>query len=441
MKRSALFLAGFVALTLFARAASATALILTVHDTINPFTESYIVRGLKEAQQRNSELVVILLDTPGGLMDSMRGIVQEIMATPTPVVVYIYPPGAHGGSAGAFILMSADVAAMAPGTTVGSAHPVGLGPTGPSEPAEPAMPGQPEQKPPEDVMGKKIAEDAAALIRSMAARHHRNGDVAQKFVFESISVTEQEALSQHVIDLLARDTPDLLAQLDGRVIEKNERKITLKTKNLLTLDLPMTPYESFFSNLANPNLIYLLFTIGLAALTYEFFHPGTYYPGVIGLLCLALALVAVQALPVNYGAMLLIAAGIIMFIVELKSPTHGFFGVAGVVSFVVGSFLMFGGSEARVSPWTIWTVAAILFGFLGLAVTVAVRAARRKSIIGIEDLKGKGGEVTVALNPEGQVFIEGENWRAETESGPLQVGERVVVIRLEGLKLFVRRKG
>jgi len=396
---------------------------LTVRDTINPFTSSYIRRGLKFAQENHCEAVLLLLDTPGGLMDAMRDIVQDILASEVPVVVYVFPSGGHAGSAGAFILMSADVAAMAPGTSVGSAHPVSIG-------VEP-MPAE---------MAKKAAEDAAALMRTLANRRGRDAVLAEKFVKESISLTETEARENELIDFIARDPQELLDQMDGFTFLKANREIVLHTKGKPVEKFPPNLYEQFFSHFANPNVVYILLLIGLYGVIYEIIHPGSYYPGIIGAIALIFAFIAVQNLPVRYGAIALIALGVILFVAEIKMPTHGILGVLGTIAFLVGSFLLFGSPEYQVDWGVILGGAVVVLGFLFIAVRAGILAHLQTPFVGAENLLGKTGEVVRDLSPDGLVFLEGENWRAVSDGTPIQKGESVLVVGKEGMVLRVRRK-
>lgn len=403
-----------------------TVVLMTVKDSINPFTARYIERGIREAEKRGAALAVVTLDTPGGLMDSMRDIVQTILNARLPVAVYVAPAGANAGSAGAFITMAADIAAMAPGTTIGSAHPVAL-PTG----------GSPSETP-DDTMMKKVTENAAAFIRTIAEQKGRNAELAQKMVTESISLSEKEALKQKVVDFVAPDLKDLLAQLDGKTINKGDTTYLLQgLKGATIIEVPMSPYERVFSRISHPGILYILFLAGISALLYGVAHPDQVYPLVIGLILLVMAVVALQSLPIRYGAVALIVIGIALIIAEIKVAGHGALGVLGAASFLVGSFMFGSTPEFQVPTWVILALGGPLLFLLGLAVYLIAQTFKRPPFVGsIEAIRGHRAHVVKELAPEGLVELEGEIWRARS-STVLPVGTVVRITGKEGMVLTV----
>ncbi|MHA2616908.1 MAG: NfeD family protein [bacterium JZ-2024 1] len=416
----------FFLLFLFSAGASIpdeeTIYVLQVQDSINPFTSLYIRRGLALGQKNRATMVVILLDTPGGLVTTTRELIQKILDARVPVVIFIYPPGAHAGSAGAFLLMAADVAVMAPSTTVGSATPVSIG-------------GVEGGSVPETLL-KKATEDAAALMRSLAEKKNRNVQVAERFVTEAISLTETQALEQKIIDFIAEDTPDLLQKLHGHQIVKNGQTFVLETQGKKVKEIPMTARETFFSTISHPTVAYILLLIGMWGILYEFLHPGQYYPGILGAISLVLAFVALQNLPFSWGAIVLMVIGLLLIVAEIKTPGFGFLGIAGAGAFLIGSYLMFP-SPFQV-PWEIiLTIGGIFIGFLLIVVPFVVRAHLRRPFVGKESLLEKIGEVVRDLTPEGQVLVEGELWKAFSLTGPVERGKKVLIRKVEGMKVLV----
>ncbi|MFN4182236.1 MAG: NfeD family protein [bacterium] len=399
-----------------------TIYVLQVQDSINPFTSMYIQRGLALGQKTRATMVVVLLDTPGGLVTTTRELIQKMLDARVPVVIYIYPPGAHAGSAGAFLLMAADVAAMAPSTTVGSATPVSIG----------GVEGEPV---PETLM-KKATEDAAALMRSLAEKKNRNVQVAERFVTEAISLTETQALEQKIIELIAENTKDLLQKLHGRHIIKNNQTFILETQGKKVKEIPMTARETFFSTIAHPTIAYILLLIGMWGILYEFLHPGQYYPGILGVICLVLAFVALQNLPFSWGGIALMLSGLLLIVAEIKTPGFGFLGLAGSGAFLIGSYLMFP-SPFQV-PWEIiLTLGGIFIAFLLIVVPFIVLAHLRRPFVGKESLQEKLGEVVRDLTPEGQILVEGELWKALSLGGPVEKGKKVLIRKVEGMKVLV----
>lgn len=403
--------------------------VMTIKGTINPVLVDYVKRGIEQAEDEGARALIIQLDTPGGLDTAMRDIVQYIVNSYVPVVVYVSPSGARAASAGVFITMAAHVAAMAPNTAIGAAHPVSIG-----EEGEQAM---------SETMEDKVVNDSAAYIRSIAEAHGRNMEWAEKAVRESVSATEREALELNVIDIVAADIDSLIAQLDGRQVTLiNNQQIILHTSGVPIKEAPMKAIEKFLYTIADPNIAYLLLSIATLGIMAEIFNPGLIFPGVIGGISLLLAFYSLGVLPVNYAGILLILLAIGLFIGEVLSTSFGIFTAGGIVALVAGSLILFKGSSPlfRVSPWLIAAVTIVLAGAFTFIVQRAVTIHRKQAKTGREELIGKTATVKVALKPEGMVFYKGERWDAISESGEIKEGEEVVIKRMDGLKLYVTKK-
>ena len=398
-------------------------LVLQLEEAITPLTAQKLASALEEAEALKAEALVIELDTPGGLVTTTRKIVKMILAAEVPVVVFVYPPGAQAASAGTFITLAAHVAAMAPGTNIGAAHPVTMG-----------------QKMDEE-MAKKVENDLAAWARSLAKLRGRNADWAEKAVRESVSLTAEEALKLGVIDLLARDLPDLLRQLDGRKVKLHDRTVVLHTREAEVIRLKEDLRSRILRLITNPNIAYILLMLGLAGLYFELSHPGAILPGVVGALCLILAFYAMHLLPVNYAGLLLILLSGVLFFLEIKITSYGLLGLAGLVSLVLGSLMLFGHNpEAlRVSYQVLLPVLITVGLFLCVVTYLAAKAVLRKPTTGPEGLIGERGEALTDIGPKGgQVFVHGEIWQAVSEE-EIPKGSEVVVEAVEGLKLRVKR--
>ena len=397
---------------------------ITVDDTIQPISYEYIDRALTHAKDTHAEAVLIDINTPGGLVDSTRDIIQKILASPVPVIVYVTPTGARAASAGFFILESADVAAMAPGTNTGAAHPVTLG----GEKVE-------------DTMKTKLENDAAAFMRSFVGPRGRNVQLAESAVRESKSWTDQEALQQHLIDIVASDQVDLLHQLDGRKVKRFDGKeVTLHLENQPVEELPMTVRQRILDFLLDPNIAFLVLAIGALALYAEFNHPGAVVPGVVGVVFILLALFALNLLPTRYAALTLIIGAFALFVLEAKFATHGVLGIGGIVLLTLGGLLLVDGPipEMRVHLWTSLAISIPLGLITIFLMTIAIKARRNKVVTGAQGLLGAIGEARTEIDPEGKVFVMGELWNAHARS-PVRMGEHVVVRKVQGLELEVER--
>lgn len=403
---------------------AATVRVLGVRSAVNPVTVSFIKRNLAAAAVGGEALVLVEMDTPGGLDTAMREIVKEVMASPVPVAVFVAPSGARAASAGAVIALAADICAMAPGTNIGAAHPVSLG----------------EKQ--DKVMEEKVLNDAEAYVEGIAVRRGRNAAVAKRMVRESLSMPADNALEAKLIDLMAADRAELLKKLDGWRISRGERTEILATAGATVREEAMGTRERILDSIGNPNVAYILLMIGFLGIFFELSNPGVILPGVIGGISLILAFFALQTLPVNYAGVLLILLALILFIAEIKIVSGGMLTVGGVVSMILGSILLFESPAPylRVS-WQVIAVTVIaVSAFSIFAVTMAVRAHRRKPTTGVEGIVGETGKALTAVAPEGRVFIHGEYWDAWSDE-PVAEGERVTVVAVEGMRVKVEKAG
>jgi membrane-bound serine protease (ClpP class) len=397
---------------------------------IHPIAAEFFDEVLAHADTSGARATVFVLRTPGGLLDSTRTMVSRMIAARAPVVVYIAPSGSRAASAGFIITLAADVAAMAPGTHVGAAHPVQSNGQGPSDP----------------VMNEKVAEDTAAYVRTLAASRQRNVALAAEAVLHSKAFTEQEALTAEppLIDLVAHDLDDLLKQLDGRRVKRFDgREVTLDTKGAALQRIEMTRRQQFLSTIAHPQIAYLLLSLGMLGLVVELWNPGAIAPGVVGGISLLLALFAFQVIPVNVTGILLIVLGVSLLLLEIKVPSFGVLGIGGVISLMVGSVMIT--SEVpgvRVSYGVIVPVALAFSGILLFLGRLALAAQRLRPVTGMEGLLGHEGRVVAALGPEaaGQIAVRGELWRAVSRT-PVSAGATVRIIAVDGLTLIVEPDG
>jgi membrane-bound serine protease (ClpP class) len=395
-----------------------------VDDTIQPITAEYIDRAIEHARQTNADALLIELSTPGGLLESTRSIIEKILSSPVPVIVYVAPSGARAASAGFFILESADVAAMAPGTNTGAAHPVTLG-----------------GEKMDDTMKQKVENDSAAFMRSFVGPRGRNVALAETAVRESKSWTDQEALQQHLIDAVARDQDDLFHQLDGRTVKRFDGKqVKLHLAGDSVDDMQMTLRQRILDFLLDPNIAFLVLAVGALALYAEFNHPGAIVPGVVGVVFILLALFALNLLPTRYAAFTLIIAAFVLFALEAKFATHGVLGLGGIALLTLGGLLLVDGPipQMRVSIWTALGVSVPLGAITVFLMTIALRARHAKVVTGQQGLIGAVGEARTDIDPEGKVFIQGELWNAHAPSR-VGIGEQVVVRKVEGLELEVEK--
>ncbi|MBW2487308.1 MAG: nodulation protein NfeD [Deltaproteobacteria bacterium] len=399
-------------------AAEGDVYVVAINDAISPGVAEYINNSIEQAENEEAACLIIELDTPGGLAESMRLIIKDILGSSVPIVVFVAPRGARAASAGVMITMAADVAAMAPGTNIGAAHPVGAGG--------------------KDISGKmseKVINDMVAHAKSVAEKRGRNQEWVEQAIRESVSVTETEALKENIIDLIAEDTDDLIRQLNGRKIaDKGELKLDKAQKVIVEPSLR----TNILKTISNPNIAYILLMIGLAGLYFELSHPGAIFPGVIGGISLILAFFALQTLPVNYAGMLLIALAIILFIMEMKIASYGLLSVAGVLSLLLGSLMMFKntGPDMGLSLKVLLPTIILISGFFVFVAGLVFRAQMSKPKTGTKGLVGEIGIVKKALAPEGKVFVHGELWHARAQA-EIDVNQKVRVINVVNLMLEV----
>lgn len=425
--RAAAIAAGFACASLLLHVAPVSAagaiLVASVRGPVSPSSAEYVERAVRAALEREASLLLLELDTPGGLDASMRVITQALLNAALPVVVYVAPSGARAASAGTFITLAADVAAMAPGTTIGAAHPVNLG--GGSD----------------ETTTAKTVNDAAAYARSIAERRGRNGEWAEKAVRDSATLTETQALKEKVIDLVAQDRSALLAGLEGRELDRPGGEIVvLHTRGRPVEELELDWRRRLLDWLSDPNIAYLLLMLGLLGIFFELSHPGVIFPGVVGGISLILAFYALQSLPVSAAGLLLILLAIVLFVAELKIVSHGILGFGGVVALTLGSLMLVRSPEGwlRVSLSVVVPMVAVTSLFFLVVLRLVVKARRLPAANGSEGMMGATGEALEDLEPEGNVFVHGEIWSAKSKDG-VRKGDRVRVVAVRGLRLEVRK--
>lgn len=419
-------------------------IVLPIDGPIGPATSDYIVRGLKKAAESGARLVVLRIDTPGGLDSAMRDIIRAILAAPLPVVAYVAPSGARAASAGTYITYASHVAAMAPGTNLGAATPVQIGaPAAPAggEPSDERT--QAEDKPakPPDV-GEKARSDAIAYIRSLAQMRGRNVEWAERAVREAASLSAEEALKLNVIDVIAADVPALLNKIDGRVVTVDGRELRLQTAGAPVVTVEPDWRTELLAIITNPNVAYILMIVGVYGLLFEFFSPGLVGPGVVGAICLLLALYAFQALPVNYAGVALALLGVALLVAEAFVPSFGVLGIGGIAALVVGSILLMEeeGPGFTIAWQLIAVVALVSGGLFTILLMVAVRARRQAVVSGEEGMIGMTGPVLTWDGHNGTVRVHGEIWSARAHRS-LRPGQTVRVVELDGLTVVVEPSG
>jgi membrane-bound serine protease (ClpP class) len=394
-------------------------MIIELEGAISPATATFLTRGIEKAEEQGFVMVVIRLDTPGGLASSMRTMVKSILNARVPVVVYVSPAGAGAASAGVMVTIAAHVAAMAPGTNIGAASPVTAG-----------------GKDMDKTMAKKVVHDMASYGRGIAQDKGRNAEWVEKAIREAVSITADEAVKKNVVDLVAKDLDELMNLLDGREIVLREGKLTLKTKDLARTHYHPGLRDRILKTISDPNIAYILMMIGLAGLYFELSHPGVIFPGVIGAISLILAFYSFQTLPVNYAGLLLIVLAIIFFIAEIKVQSYGVLSLGGLISLTLGSIMLF--EDLKVSLKLMAPTVVLVGGFFVVVSTLAFRAYRTQPKSGMDGLIGEIGLVKEDIDPEGLIFVHGEYWRA-TAGEKIEANEKVEVAGADGLILRVKK--
>ena len=405
---------------------STNVLVITLNGAINPAASDYISYGIEQAVEHNSECLVIRLNTPGGLLESTRTIVSDILQSPVPVVVYVSPPGSRAASAGVFITLSAHIAAMAPGTNIGAAHPVSL------------------QGQMDSTMTEKVTNDAAAFIRTISEKRHRNVKWAENAVRKSISITETEALKDQVIDMIANNTRDLLVKINGKEIKTVSGSTTLNTKDAEIINVEMSFQQKLLSILSDPNIAYILFMLGIYGLLFELYSPGLIFPGVVGVISLLLAFYSMHTLPINYAGLGLIIFSVILFVLEIKIVSHGLLTIGGIISLILGSVMLIKTNPAFDVVGVSWKIillfVVLTVSFFTIAIGFGIKAQRKKPATGQEGLINGVGEAITDIGPKGMIKIHGEIWNAETVDETIPKGSKIIVTGVSNLILQIKKK-
>jgi len=419
MKRLCLYIAISMPLLLSAQ----TVISIKIDGAINPVVATFIHRSIQRASDDNAACLLIHLNTPGGLLKSTRIIVGDILESPVPVIVYVSPAGAHAGSAGVFVTLAADIAAMAPGTNIGAAHPITM------------------QGSPDSIMNSKSTNDAAAFIRTIAEYRNRNLQWAEDAVRQSVAITANEALQKNIIDLIVSNDRELLNQIDGKQIKRDSSGFVLHTRGATIQVMEMGFTEKLLNIISDPDIAYILLMLGLLGLLFELFNPGIIFPGIIGFISLVLAFYALNTLPVNYAGLALIVFGVVLLLLEIKVVSHGMLAIGGIVALLTGSLMLIrpgsGLEVMRISRALIISTVAITSAFFLFVIGMGIKAQRRKPVTGIKALVGETAFTLDELNPSGRVRIHGEIWNAVSTSGMINIGEQVRVTEVKNLTLYV----
>ncbi len=419
MKRLCLYIAISMPLLLTAQ----TVISIKIDGAINPVVATFIHRSIQIASDDNAACLLIHLNTPGGLLKSTRTIVGDILESPVPVIVYVSPAGAHAGSAGVFITLAADIAAMTPGTNIGAAHPITM------------------QGAPDSIMNSKSTNDAAAFIRTIAEYRNRNLQWAEDAVRQSVAITANEALQKNIIDLISSNDRELLNQIDGKQIKRDSSGFVLHTRGATIQVIEMGFTEKLLNIISDPDIAYILLMLGLLGLLFELFNPGIIFPGIIGFISLVLAFYALNTLPVNYAGLALIVFGVVLLLLEIKVVSHGMLAIGGIVALLTGSLMLIrpgsGLEVMRISRALIISTVAITSAFFLFVIGMGIKAQRRKPVTGIKALVGETAFALDELNPSGRVRIHGEIWNAVAISGMINAGEMVRVTEVKNLTLYV----
>ena len=398
---------------------------ITVDGSINPTSAEYISKAIDKAAVENAECFLLHLNTPGGLLTSTRTIVSKMLTAAVPVVVYVSPAGAHAGSAGVFITLAANIAAMAPGTNIGAAHPVSL------------------QGSPDSIMNAKGTNDAAAFISTIARRRNRNMQWAQEAVRNSVAINEEEAIEQNVVDYIAGNDRELLTKIDGKAVQVNGATKILHTRHAAVEVYEMGFFQKILDKLSDPNIAYMLMMIGFYGILFELFSPGAIFPGIVGVIALIFGLYAMSNLPVNYAGLSLIIFGIVLFVLDIKITSHGLLTIGGIAAVLSGSLFLFRTSPAETFIAVSWTViiaaTAITALFFLFVAGMGLKAQQTKPVMGMHALTGLTGEAIDTLSPNGTAKVNGEIWKAIALSDNIEAGEKIVVKAIKDLTLHVEK--
>ena len=398
-------------------------IVIKIDGTINPASSGYIERGIETAEKENAACLIIALNTPGGLLKSTRVIVENIMKSTVPVVVYVSPSGAHAGSAGVFITLAANVAAMSPGTNIGAAHPVSMQSGGDS------------------TMNEKSTNDAVAFVRTIAEKRNRNGQWAENAVRKSYSITATEALDLKVIDLIATDIKDLLQQINGRTVEVSGGTKTISSTSAAVENLEMSFVEKLLDIISDPNIAYILLMIGFYGLLFELYSPGAIFPGIAGVISLILAFYSLHTLPINYAGLALIIFAIVLFLLEIKIISHGLLAIGGTISLLLGSMMLIrkipNMEFLRISWGVIIPTVVVTVLFFLFIIGAGLRAQGAKATTGVEGIIGETGLALETLFPSGNVLVHGEIWTADAVAGVIEKGQKIRVTAIDNLRLKV----
>lgn len=396
---------------------------IKIDGSINPVSADYIHNSIVKAKNEKAECLIIHLNTPGGLLKSTRVIVSDMLESQVPVIVYVSPGGSHAGSAGVFITLAAHIAVMAPGTNIGAAHPVSM------------------QAQMDTTMNEKVTNDAAAFIRTIAEKRNRNMEWAERAVRRSYSYTETEALEDSAIDMVVKNEQELLKLVDGKIIELSSGARTLQTANATIEAYEMSVWEKILDLLSDPNIAYILLLMGLYGILFELYNPGTILPGIVGVIALVLSFYSMHTLPINYAGLALIVFAIILFLLEIKIVSHGLLAIGGIVSLLLGSMMLIKSTSSmeviKISRTVIFSATIVSALFFLFVIGLGIKAQRRKVVTGKEGMTGVVGEVMDTLSPTGTIKVLGEIWNAESVSGTISKGEKVRIIEIKNMKLFV----
>jgi len=404
---------------------SSKVLVLKVDCAVHPPLADYISSGIEKAKEIEAECLIVKLNTPGGLLTSTRNIVQQFLQSDIPIVVYVHPSGSQAASAGVFITLAANIAAMAPGTNIGAAHPVAM------------------QGTMDTIMSEKATNDASAFIRSISEKRKRNVEWSEEAVRKSISITEMEAVELNVVNFIAEDLNDLISKINGMEVETSSGQRILDTENYEIVNLGMSISQKFFSIISDPNIVYILLMIGIYGIFFELYNPGTIFPGVVGAICLILSFYAMNTLPINYAGLALILLSVVLFILEIKIISHGLLTIGGIVSLLLGSMMLIDPESIletmEISMELIIFIIVLTTIFFLVIITLGIKAQKRKPVTGVEGIIGDRGLAVSVLNPAGEIKVHGEYWKAESVVGEIKQGDEIEVVEMDSLKLKVKK--